>query len=161
MQLIQKTNQFNTTSKRLFETEINQLLNLSYHVVVVGLSDIITDFENIGLLILNPSHQSIVHIELLLLSCRVLGKGIESSMLAYVYDWAKTHGKNTMHGEIIFTPRNTPVRELYAHHGFNMIENTDSKTLWALNMNEKTIEMPKWLQCLDKTIRGQHAKAHH
>jgi FkbH-like protein len=85
-QLAQKTNQFNATSRRYARRQLESLANddpaapgLRSGVYVVGLEDRFSERENIGLLIARwgQPHDGAVEIDSFLLSCRVLGRGIE------------------------------------------------------------------------------------
>jgi FkbH-like protein len=120
VQLSQKTNQFNTTTRRYDQRGLRQLVAEGGEVVVVGLEDRHLQFENIGLLILLPDtcdpHRGVV--DCYLLSCRVLGRGLETAVLKWAVRRAATRGWTTLAGTVIETPRNTPVRGVFADAGF-------------------------------------------
>ncbi len=119
-QLTQKTNQFNTTTRRYSELELKSMQRDGAEVVVIALEDRYIERENIGLIILkNSSEDSEAgEIDLFLLSCRVLGREIEGAIISWAVKRASVHKWKRLAGQIIDTPRNTPVRELYKKCGF-------------------------------------------
>ena len=100
VQLSQKTNQFNTTTRRYDQRTLRQIVAEGGDVVVVGLEDRHLQFENIGLIILraDPSdaHRGVV--DCYLLSCRVLGRGLETAVLKWAIRRAATRGWTTLRG---------------------------------------------------------------
>jgi predicted enzyme involved in methoxymalonyl-ACP biosynthesis len=55
------------------------------------------------------------------MSCRLLGRGVETAALAVICERASAHGCTTLGGAIVETPRNEPCRKLYADHGFTAL----------------------------------------
>lgn len=83
-QLTQRTNQFNCTTKRRSEAEIEQLsLSDEYEVFVVGLTDRFGDYGLVGVCIYRVDNYDII-VDTFLLSCRALGRGVEHAMLSYL-----------------------------------------------------------------------------
>ena len=121
-QLCQKTNQFNVTTKRYSAQDLTELSKNGADVVVIGLQDRYLKRENIGLVILKSAGNRVGtgEIDSLMLSCRVLGRGLEDLIIDWVIARAKQRGWRLIEGSIIETPRNTPVRELYSRNGFSL-----------------------------------------
>ena len=119
-QLMMKTNQYNTTTRRYGQIDLEAQRNAGRQILVIGYEDKFSPTENIGVVICGaPSPSSDrVDIDSLLLSCRVLGRGIETAVLSHVAYGAKERGQRWLWGQIIETERNTPVRSLYRDHGF-------------------------------------------
>jgi FkbH-like protein len=118
LQLINKTNQFNTTTRRYTEKNLKDMLDDDHFFVgVLGYTDQMTEFENIGVFIVEQKNDC-VNINTLLLSCRVLGKCLENTIVAWIVNYSRSQGFDYLCGEIIETPRNTPVRDLYKKLGF-------------------------------------------
>ncbi|MFT6906575.1 MAG: FkbH-like protein [Oleiphilaceae bacterium] len=123
LQLINKTNQFNATTKRYTEINLKKMLHDdNYFVGVVAYKDQMTEFEKIGVFILEKK-KDFYYIDTLLLSCRVLGRSLEDAIIAWIVNHAREQGIDCLYGEIIETPRNTPVREIYKKLGFVQKEN--------------------------------------
>lgn len=121
VQLCQKTNQFNTTTRRYTAKDLTTMRDGGSDVVVIGLEDKHTSRENIGLIVLQPSTEE-AHagqIDLFLMSCRVLGRTVERAVLEWAIGWAQTRGWGTLRGQIIETPRNTPARKVFEDQGFH------------------------------------------
>ena len=148
VQLTNKTNQFNTTTKRFSDKQLKGLLNDDdYQVVTVSYQDNATEQEVIGLLVVNynkKNTQSCV-VDLLLLSCRVLGRSIETAMLVWLEQQCLSKGITSIYGNIHITERNTPVRDIFSRHGFY----AQAENEWQLdlhNKNKMQIKLPQWLQ---------------
>ena len=90
-QLTQRTNQFNLTTIQRSEAEIQQLCNLGrLECQVVKVKDRFGDYGLVGLLLFKA--QENVLVDTFLLSCRVLGRGVEHRMLAYLGTLAQERG---------------------------------------------------------------------
>ena len=133
IQLTNKTNQFNTTTRRLSEKTLQHYLNdTSYRVFTVAYEDVAVESEIIALGVLH-FYADKCCIELFLMSCRVLGRSIESAVLFWIESYSKKQKIPFLRGEIVITERNTPVREIYKNHGF--IEELEN--LWVKNIGER------------------------
>jgi len=145
LQLISKTNQFNTTTRRYNDKEIAQINESDNRLIkVIGYEDKITESENIGLFILKKENKEI-HIESFLLSCRVLDRGIEKAALNWIDNYSLDNGIKKIVGEIIKTPRNTPVQNLYQANKFSF----DNKGLkWVKNSNHG-IDIPPYIDLIE------------
>ncbi|HWC60924.1 MAG TPA: phosphopantetheine-binding protein, partial [Verrucomicrobiae bacterium] len=81
-QLTQRTNQFNLTTIRRTEADIQQLAG-SATVLTVTVSDRFGDYGLVGVAICEPRGKAL-EVESFLLSCRVLGRGVEHAILAHL-----------------------------------------------------------------------------
>jgi FkbH-like protein/thioester reductase-like protein len=83
-QLTQRTNQFNNTTIRRSESEIQNLCQLQgYNCLVVEVEDRFGDYGLVGVMLFKEKAHNL-EVDSFLLSCRVLGKGVEYQMLAYL-----------------------------------------------------------------------------
>jgi FkbH-like protein len=149
-QLLAKTNQFNATTRRYSQRQLEELCAAGSMVVVVGLEDRHTPLENIGVLILrSDTGSNWLVIDTYLLSCRVLGRGLEQALVRWVVETARRQGRSGVSGEIIETERNAPVRSVYADAGFTPGE---SSGMWrrAVTSDERAEAMPAWLEVVDR-----------
>ena len=80
-QLTQRTNQFNATTIRRTETEIQNLLSQGYQCLTVKVQDKFGDYGLVGVLIYSEIENTL-KVDTFLLSCRTLGRGVEYQMLA-------------------------------------------------------------------------------
>jgi amino acid adenylation domain-containing protein/FkbH-like protein len=96
-QLTQRTNQFNCTTLRRAEGDIQQLLTCS-EILTVSVGDRFGDYGLTGVVIFEQKESSL-HVETFLLSCRVLGRGVEHRVVARLgqlglerkLDWVEIH----------------------------------------------------------------------
>lgn len=147
LQLLQKTNQFNTTTRRHGLADIEQLIAGGDEVFVIGLQDCFSEFENIGLLVVRwhcPEH-GWGTIDSYLLSCRVLGRGIEAGIVHWVLAQARCSGMRGLVGEVVETPRNTPARGVFAKAGFMAA----GAGKWRFDLSTQTEQIPSWLTIVE------------
>ncbi len=143
-QLCQKTNQFNTTTRRYSAQDLKTHAANGWDVAVIGLADKFTERETIGLIVLRPDAQKPEgHIDLFLMSCRVLGRTVERAVLEWAVSRAQTRGWDQLHGEIVETPRNTPARGVFADHGFEV------GTAGHWHRDTKQAAIPDWFDLTD------------
>jgi FkbH-like protein len=141
-QLCQKTNQFNTTTRRYTSQDLTALVENGSDVAVIGLEDKYSPKENIGLIILKPQADlSIGEVDLFLLSCRVLGRTVEKAVLNWAVNRARDRGWNRLDGRIIKTPRNTPARKVFDDASFEFDKDSG---LWSRQSG--TGEIPPWFK---------------
>jgi FkbH-like protein len=111
-QLTQRTNQFNFTTIRRSEAEIQSLLQAGVDVFGVHVKDRFGDYGFTGLVIGRKFNEDYL-IDTALLSCRVLGRGVEHKVFAWIGEHALKLG--AQHVEIPFQPsaRNAPAEEFW------------------------------------------------
>ena len=144
-QLCQKTNQFNTTTRRYDIRDLQKMALAGADVVVIGLADRHSPSENIGLIVLMPEDQTSGTIDLYLLSCRILGRGIETAIPRWAIGRAAQRGWTRVSGKIIETERNTPVRKIFADSGFA----AGDAGIWTARTKPHP-DLPAWLRVIDQ-----------
>lgn len=134
-QLINKTNQFNLTTKRYCESEIEAIVNSSDYVTLYGtLSD---RFGDNGLVsaIIGRKNADRLDIDLWVMSCRVLKREMELVMLDYLVKETQKKGLRQIKGFYYPTHKNALVKTHYENLGFNKImEDQDGNSEWILNL---------------------------
>lgn len=122
-QMTQKTNQFNLTTRRYTIAEIQNLISQGHSVYYLSVQDKFGDNGITGLLIakLNKK-EKIVFIDTFLLSCRILGKGIEKAFLGFIINKVKEQGFEIVESLYIPTLKNLQVRNFYDSLGFERLE---------------------------------------
>jgi FkbH-like protein len=108
-QLTQRTNQFNFTTRRRTAAELNTDVADGAHVLRVRVSDRFGDYGLVGAMVARP-RDDVLSVENLLLSCRVLGRGVEHAMLRHLGELAKSMGLNEVALTYLPTARNIPAR---------------------------------------------------
>jgi FkbH-like protein len=140
-QLINKSNQFNLTTRRYSEAEVKDVAaDADCFTLQVGLSDIYGDNGMISVIICRRNN-SAWHIDTWLMSCRVLGRGVERAVLQEIVHHAELNGIDTLVGTYHPTARNGMVQDHYAGLGFDPLEQQqDGTTLWRLNVADRPSE---------------------
>ncbi len=122
VQLINKTNQFNPTTRRYTQADYDAFVQ---DPDVVGLHlRLIDRFGDNGLIavVIGKAEGDALVIDTWLMSCRVLGRDAEAATLALLADTARKRGARKLIGEYRPTPKNGMVRDLYPRLGFEQID---------------------------------------
>jgi FkbH-like protein len=120
-QLINKTNQFNLTTRRRNLGEVSQLIQTEGNTVLAWrVADRFGDYGLVGVMIL-VREADYIDIDTFLMSCRVLGRGVENAVFAAAADHARRQQAVKLRGRFIPTQKNALVAELYREHGFSPI----------------------------------------
>lgn len=122
-QLINKTNQFNVTTIRRTEAEVRRLLDDPAHVVRAA--EVSDRFGDYGLVVVaiarcdtSAAGEATAEIDSLLMSCRVLGRGVETAFIATLVDELRGRGCTTIAARYVPTAKNQLVQQLFPEHGF-------------------------------------------
>lgn len=119
-QLTLKTNQFNLTTRRYQEEDVETLAQ--DHTKLIGCAQTQDKFGDngiTGVYIVNKNHvDKEWFIDTFLLSCRVMGRGIEDAMMGYILSKAKEEGIIKVKAEFIPTKKNKPCEQLLPNFGF-------------------------------------------
>ena len=131
-QLINKSNQFNLTTRRYTESEVEALEQQDgVFTLQVRLSDRFGDNGMISVVICRQVERSWI-IDSWLMSCRVLGRGVERMVLRHLIKQARSRRIATLIGDYIPTPRNALVRDHYPELGFSPADGEGEATRWTL-----------------------------
>jgi FkbH-like protein len=149
VQLINKTNQFNLTGLRVSEAEVKGwMARDNFYSQTIRLSDRFGDFGLTGILF-GFIEQEVLKIRNWLMSCRILGRGIEECMLANAVRHARAAGITAIEAEYLPTPKNGLVSGLYPRLGFAALERLDGGAVcYRLDLASatgSTVAMPVWL----------------
>jgi predicted enzyme involved in methoxymalonyl-ACP biosynthesis len=80
------------------------------------------------------------------MSCRVIGYGVETALLAQLSADVLRTGATRLGGEFIPTKKNAPAKDVYIRHGF-IAEGTDGGVeQWTLDLSTNPIAIPPWIQ---------------
>ena len=109
-QLTQRTNQFNTTTIRYREDELAQLVTREKEVLTVEVKDRFGDYGLVGVAIYQVRNETLI-VDSLLLSCRVLGKGVEQQILAHLAQIANKAKATKIAITLQANERNIPVQK--------------------------------------------------
>ena len=140
VQLINKSNQYNLTTRRYTEAEILEVeRDPTVFTLQVRLADIFGDNGMICVVICRPGGNETWVIDTWLMSCRVLGRKVERMVLREILEHARSTGIRRLIGIYRRTERNQLVADHYAKLGFNKLrEEMSGLTEWDL-MVDSTI----------------------
>jgi len=133
-QLINKSNQFNLTTRRYGEAEVEAAeRDPDVFTLQVRLADTLGDNGMISVVICRPDEPGAWKIDTWLMSCRVLGRRVEHAVLREILAAAREAGMAQVIGVYRPTGRNGLVRDHYRKLGFTLIrEEEDSATMWSM-----------------------------
>jgi len=134
-QLINKSNQFNLTTRRYSESEVEAIeRDGSRHAIQIRLVDRFGDNGIISVIIADKGRETWA-IDTWLMSCRVLGRRVQEAALAHLAAAAKAEGARRLAGRYAPSPKNRMVASHYEALGFTLVEaRPDGETLWWLDL---------------------------
>jgi FkbH-like protein len=147
VQLLAKTNQFNLTTRRRSALEVEEFAAVG-QAVVVRVRDRFGDSGVVGLALARYEGDSCI-VDSLLLSCRVIGRGIETALLAHVGERALQAGAKRLLGEFIATNKNAPCMNFYPDHGFVKLASNEAdiadSVFYEFDLTASAPMSPKWI----------------
>ena len=136
-QLIQRSNQFNLRTVRYTEKQVMDLAGSAAHVTMAfELKDRFGDSGLISVIILEIQDHAFF-VDTWLMSCRVLGRGMEQFVLNNMVKKAGELGLKHIRGEYVATSKNGMVKDHYAKLGFE----PEGACRWVLAV-DRYIEHP-------------------
>ena len=134
-QLTLKTNQFNTTTLRFNELQIEEKLYNSNNLIYsVNVKDKFGDSGITGVVILNTKDNKWI-IENFLLSCRVLGRNIENAILDFLINEAKNNNIEYIEAHFIPSNKNMIAASIFQNNNFTLISKETNFEVWYLDIN--------------------------
>ncbi len=143
-QLINKSNQFNLTTRRYTEAEVAAAEAdpdaLTLHARLI---DKFGDNGIISIVICRRMEPAVWTIDTWLMSCRVLGRGVEKMVLREILFRARARGIRSLIGIYLPTEKNGMVREHYGKLGFTLVsEDASGSSKWELSTDTEVEEAP-------------------
>ena len=118
-QLTQKTNQFNLTTVRRTEADVEAMRrDPAWRLYALDVTDRFGDYGTTGLVFAHRTDDASWDLDTVLLSCRVLGRGVESALLRVVTGDLMSAGARRLTSTLIPTKKNAPARDFLPRHGF-------------------------------------------
>lgn len=134
-QLTQKTNQFNLTTRRYTEEEIEHFIRSNDKIWVLDVKDRFGHYGLTGVCIVRDKADC-WEIDTMLLSCRVLGKKIEEQFFGFVLNQLKAHQSRRVIAKYIPTLKNEQVKDFYSKFNFCLIESSIDGDVWQHDLND-------------------------
>ena len=133
-QLINKTNQFNLTTERLTRSQVEAVMQSRAITAYVRLADRFGDNGLISVLVARPDDRD-YWIDLWLMSCRVLKRGVEQLLCNHLVEQVRRQGGDRIIGVYRPTARNSMVARHFETLGFQPIDGgTAGSTHWCLDV---------------------------
>ena len=135
-QLTNKSNQFNLTTRRYTESEMDAVANDDSYITRYG--KLCDKFGDNGVISVVIGHidGDVLDIDLWLMSCRVLKRNMEHAMLDSLVSGAMARGVKTLRGYYYKTAKNNMVREFYKDFGFTLVKTDGEDTVWELDITD-------------------------
>ena len=146
-ELVTRTNQFNSTGIRYSDEEIKRFFDAdSYRFHIVSLVDKYGDYGRCGVALISEGREG-WNLEILLLSCRVAGRGLGSAFLSYLTASAQKAGVKRFRAKYIKTDRNRQIGLLYKILGFKKNKELSDKdaSVFEYNLDDGPIPGPEWV----------------
>ena len=129
-QLTNKSNQFNLTTKRMTQAEVEQMAQDPEYITLYGkLKDKFGD-NGVVSLVIGKKNGDTLELILWLMSCRVLKRDMEQAMLDTLVLQSRESGIRKLHGYYYKTAKNAMVKDFYGAMGFQKLSEKDGDSEW-------------------------------
>jgi FkbH-like protein len=139
-QLIQRSNQFNLTTRRYSEAECQAMMEDRERCFpfTISVQDRFGDFGLINVVAVRLRRsESVLEIDTFLMSCRVLQRGVEQLAMNRIFEFAEKEGFKEVSGRYIPTTKNVMVKSFYEQFGFHQTAtDADGTTHWRAATSE-------------------------
>ncbi|HHV10466.1 MAG TPA: HAD-IIIC family phosphatase [Clostridiales bacterium] len=133
LQLLQKTNQFNLTTRRYGEEDLSRIEQDNWLVYLFRAADKFGDYGIIAAVLIDIT-KHLPNIDSFVMSCRIMGKLIENYIIDYVECDLLKRGYYKLTAEYIPTSKNIPVHELYDSLGYHKISSSSEKVIYEIDL---------------------------
>lgn len=157
-QLFTKTNQFNLTTQRYSPGEVELFATSpACELWVAQARDRFGHLGTIGVVLLKKQGRTLF-IDSFLMSCRAMGRGIETALMNHVKGrlLEGTVGLE-LRGRFVPTPKNKPVERFYEEQGFRVIENRpNGERVYVLRRSEIEMKDCDWIRVVSEEVPAGH-----
>jgi FkbH-like protein len=157
-QLTQKTNQFNVTTRRYSEGDIERfLVSNDVEVFYLKLSDRISELGLIGVTIVQYKN-GVADVDSLMMSCRALGRGAEQTLMSLIYKRAIQRGCKKLVGTYLKSKKNALVADFYSKQDFKLVEESPEGTKWEHIIESQMVNnYPNWIEVKETNVYGNQS----
>ena len=138
-QMTQKTNQFNLTTKRYTDADIRKQLADGWKIWCISVADKFGDNGITGCIIVNGTE-----IDSFLLSCRILGKGIEMAFIKSVMSILQKSEIKMVSANYIPTAKNSQVKDFYDRSGFALVADSEGTRSYELDLSTADLAVEEY-----------------
>lgn len=135
-QMTQKTNQFNLTTKRYTDADVKGFLAQGWKIWCISVADRFGDNGITGCILVNGNE-----IDTFLLSCRILGKGIENAFIKKVMVLLKESGMASIKATYLPTAKNAQVKDFYEKCGFTCTEEIEGMKQYTIDLYDANLQI--------------------
>ena len=151
-QLSQRTNQFNLTTKRYSEADIATFIGSeNFDVIFLRLKDKFGDSGIVGAAIIKYQ-EDVAHLDTFLLSCRIIGRGVEDIFLQSCLQLAKNHSCISLVGYYSRTKKNDQVADFYPKRLFEKQSEDEESGEYKFRVDSKMWSVPQYFKKIDINI---------
>jgi len=145
-QLTQKTNQFNLTTTRYSENDISSFRKSEQNeVVTLSVKDRFGEYGLVGVAIIEFKKNQAT-LDTFLLSCRVIGRGIEETLLDLCINICRKKNIKTLFGIYIKTAKNNQVKDFYKGRGFSAYQSNESRSEYSIDLATCEHKAPHYIK---------------
>lgn len=157
-QLTQKTNQFNLTTRRYTEADLLAMQQSGTHIYLASLQDRFGEYGRIAMAILKPTADAgVCALDVFLMSCRVIGRGVEDSFLRMAAQRMKAAGFTKLRAEFIPTAKNAVSAGFLSSAGLaETRRHGDGRIEYELDLTKPIAGPSEWLTVTDNAWRVQN-----
>ena len=151
-QLFTKTNQFNVTTKRYTPADVERFAASPDHELWIAKArDRFGDLGTIAVILLEKQEE-ILAIDSFLMSCRAMGRGLETALMNHVKQRLLAQGAGELRATYVPTPKNKPVETFFDDQGFRLLEAGDEgEKRYALRREEVEMRECGWIQVAESS----------
>lgn len=145
-ELSQKSNQFNLTTQRYTQAQVEQWMNeADKQVFSITVRNRFGDSGLTGVLVLLYDG-AVARVDNYLMSCRILGQGVEFSIWSAVLRRVAAKGATRIEADFIPTAKNAQVRDFYDRLGLKLLDDTDGVRRYGQPIADFTPTISRWVK---------------
>jgi len=133
------------TTRRYTEEQIAAMTPPAWRTYTIRVKDRFGDNGVVGLALAKIENGTCT-IDTFLLSCRVIGRTVETAFLAIIARNAIAAGATKMVGEFLPTRKNAPAKDFYRQHAFALKSESNGNQTWELSLNPNPLTVPPWIE---------------
>ena len=133
VQLLGKTNQFNLTTRRHDQARLTAMMNEGAIGVWAKIRDRFGD-SGLVAVAMAVKVEDEWEIDSFLMSCRVIGRGVETAVLAVLERLVRQRGGGEIYGTYLETAKNQPAANFFERHGYSKVSSSEDR--WHLSLDE-------------------------
>ena len=141
-QLSLRTNQFNSTTRRRTESDIQQLISDGRTILTVNVHDRFGDYGLVGVVVCNPTQESL-YVDSFMLSCRALGRGVEHQILRQLGAIATEQNRECVEVEFIRSQKNAPFENFIKDIGAETADGGSEATRYRITSADALQARPR------------------